>query len=738
MHAVLQSIRRYWLIWRLIYRTLFVIRFPIIMASISALVLYTDQGQDILRFLAESEDVSDTLIFTLLAQLCGLIVWHVSRTLYRFKIRRHPGTQLMTTLVTWAPRLMAAGVPGLIFVAAIFAIHIRPEQASGRQSVVLLALLAFASGINFLITWWRRWLSKAFALPSFIAPTLSVKEELNEQGLRTIHGLARSAQRFYLVLLALTPLSILWVALSDGRLPDWMGAGAVTMLALALSTVFGSMLTYFAMRTRLPLFGFALFAAVLFSLTGWNDNHQIRLLPDKQQSTVLEQSGMMDDVADQRWQQIWTQRFGDWSGKDEPVVFVASSGGGIRAAYWTAQVLGLLSAQSEALQQQIFSISGVSGGSVGAAVYAAIQRQHERSQSASRSYSDEARAILGQDLLTPILSTFLFPDIAQRFMPFPLFPSDRAVAGETALEQFWYVAFPGTAGQPGLNPLENSLDAIRPERGGNVPFLILNITDLPTGQRVIAHNLDHEISPIFSFAEPDLDYAQTLRLSTAAFLSARFPYVTPSGIHNYSGGGGQRHLRLGDGGYFENSGALSTQEVLERLYIHRSQAGMGFLPVVIQIDNDPGISENLDQNPPGLIRSAPLLGQLLDPITGLAQVRSAHGYRASEGLRQWTGASRDGGPGELVTCDAQRCPHQARGHYFHFRLYDEFVDAAGNSSKANPMPLGWLLSDQAKREIECQLFDRRNLEETRRLLTLFQTQLNADLLEQQRKACHHL
>src|SRR6185312_16340497 len=51
-------------------------------------------------------------------------------------------------------------------------------------------------------------------------------------------------------------------------------------------------------------------------------------------------------------------------------VFITSDGGGIRAAYWTAIVLGALIGDAPSFSSHIYAASGVSGGSAGLAVFA--------------------------------------------------------------------------------------------------------------------------------------------------------------------------------------------------------------------------------------------------------------------------------------------------------------------------------------------------------------------------------
>ena len=108
-----------------------------------------------------------------------------------------------------------------------------------------------------------------------------------------------------------------------------------------------------------------------------------------------------------------------------PVVVVATAGGGIRAAYWTVTVLGRLN-QIGGFDRHLFAISGVSGGSVGAAVYRAVLADLERGQRPSCANVKDvnhaiepcAQKVLEGDLLVPIIAGTLYPDLIQRFWPF--------------------------------------------------------------------------------------------------------------------------------------------------------------------------------------------------------------------------------------------------------------------------------------------------------------------------------
>jgi hypothetical protein len=222
-----------------------------------------------------------------------------------------------------------------------------------------------------------------------------------------------------------------------------------------------------------------------------------------------------------------------------------------------------------------------------------------------------------------------------------------------------------------------------------VPLLFLNTTDVDTGRRVIISPVDPRVCEKFNpkcrnatqrlftdaydlhqlladspgsggrtmqeqgFAFDELfpgrngDRIKTdIRLSTAAGLSARFPFVSPPG--NLKNKSGNLVARVVDGGYFENFGAGTAMEIADRLRL------AGLDPVIIEITNDPELLGALELKPkegenpadgdicsfdppdpvcapdPPIIEvsSSFLFSGVRGPLSGLFGARSAQGGRA--------------------------------------------------------------------------------------------------------------
>ena len=111
--------------------------------------------------------------------------------------------------------------------------------------------------------------------------------------------------------------------------------------------------------------------------------------------------------------------------------------------------------------QHVFSVSSVSGGSLGAAVFAGLTRIHSTNDTAKPCLDSlpgrgplETRSdrILSRDMLSPVVWGGLFPDFLQRFVPYPIPVFDRARALEQAFEESWKFG-----GERSKNPLAASM-----------------------------------------------------------------------------------------------------------------------------------------------------------------------------------------------------------------------------------------------------------------------------------------
>jgi hypothetical protein len=279
-----------------------------------------------------------------------------------------------------------------------------------------------------------------------------------------------------------------------------------------------------------------------------------------------------------------------------PVFIINADGGGIRAAYWTASLLSALQDRDEEFSDHIFAISSVSGGSLGAAVFAAIAAETRASGTGpcqklaisligkprSSSWQECTYYILHRDFLAPALASMLVPDLLRTILPLGFLP-DRAQSLEQGIETAWY--WPN-----GSRLFSDSFTSLWSGGSGlHVPSLFLNSTDAQTGKRLVLSNvrLDNKSDRI------DLQAMlgdRQLRLSTGVLLSARFPVISPAGQLPDESGAHTGSPLIVDGGYADNSGTVTAREAVDALVAATKSSAPSFDHVCIvglMIANDP-------------------------------------------------------------------------------------------------------------------------------------------------------
>jgi hypothetical protein len=188
-------------------------------------------------------------------------------------------------------------------------------------------------------------------------------------------------------------------------------------------------------------------------------------------------------------------------------------------------------------------------------------------------------SMLRDDFLSDTLGAALFPDLLQRFIPAPIL-NDRAIALDHSFERAWTSAHPDDPGR--LSAPFHDLWQTTPHK---IPLLFLNSTVVETGQRAI----NSPLATTTTIVDPA--FADTLTvgrligtelpLSTAALLSARFTYVSPAGLIDTHRTDAPRWIRLVDGGYFDNSGAVTAQEIARAIIASHSRPPAS--PILIRL-----------------------------------------------------------------------------------------------------------------------------------------------------------
>ncbi|MEY2471568.1 MAG: hypothetical protein QOK28_897, partial [Actinomycetota bacterium] len=357
-----------------------------------------------------------------------------------------------------------------------------------------------------------------------------------------------------------------------------------------------------------------------------------------------------------------------------PVFVIASSGGGGRAAYWTMTVLDCLFDQvappnvggsqrvcpatkprgmpAPPAWENVIAASGISGGSVGLAMYSASKTVGKHC-----GVPPDPNTIFHRGLLDPTFASLLFVDSPNSLLRQHGW-KDRAWALERSMEAELPSMRTGLFAQQA-----GRTTACRAKGVGELttPVLLLNSAAAHDGCRinVAAVNLTPGPGPTGSAAErvlqpcrtlapasspphsagdanartsvgpltasrdvsdwmcaatkgdaPNTSAGRDLRLSTASLLSARFPVVSPTGALRWCTGvkltrKNERVAYAVDGGLVDSSAASPMSEILRWLLTNPEardgRTDVCLQPVVLQIDN--GYEDSS-------VATAPTLGQL--------------------------------------------------------------------------------------------------------------------------------
>src|SRR6185295_16399163 len=410
-------------------------RVPIILVLAGlAFLLLASQGEDVARALAERRsgtvNASQTFWFFAATLAWTLSAWYWARVMLFLRLPGVPEQKPeLQRLRTWTPRLI--GFAAALGVALSF-YRAASGYAPGEHDDVqeLLRFYGFWSLVGsaaFLVTVSLRRpaaryayskLSEGSRLQNALAPMLNLPSSAEQKyaGL-TLRELSPSTRG--LLAIAIGAFALLFVVLTTAPLTaaPALGSAGIVLLAAAGWIALASTLDWVGMQSRVPVFRALLVLAIVFSL--WNDNHAVRTLDTPQPRNRADLRAQLED---------WLSRH-DAKLKDPkarvPLYVVDAEGGGIRAAYWTVTVLGELQNQHPAFADHVFSISGVSGGGLGAVVFGALraQQREERGLDVKKTAQD----ILSEDFLSPVVASLLFPDLVQRFLPLPVPSFDRAV-----------------------------------------------------------------------------------------------------------------------------------------------------------------------------------------------------------------------------------------------------------------------------------------------------------------------
>lgn len=354
----------------------------------------------------------------------------------------------------------------------------------------------------------------------------------------------KSTSRRHLVIVGMALGVYLALAVSTAVEPIHVPRQLGSLLILTVfSGSLGVVLCLFALKPKWAAVAgvYALIAAFLFA----PNNHRApvtksRNSPAELQDAFAEWLNSRQDVAAYRDRN-----------KPYPVILVSSEGGGIYAAAHAYGTLSAIQASCPTFSQHVFATVGVSGGALGNLLFAgSVDPRQAQHQPCNASAVQPSGAPVLADHLSPVLARFLLLEVLDRFTPGQLLQEDR---GQILSDSFLDVAPDPVHARTSLS------DSFDPRAAR--PAVISVAVNVATGGRVVLSPIDpggwgHTSrwwpSDSGKFESQRINEKQEISLIDAAGLSARFPWITPTGrLHAFR----DEEYVLADGGYFENSGA---------------------------------------------------------------------------------------------------------------------------------------------------------------------------------------
>lgn len=473
----------------------------------------------------------------------------------------------------------------------------------------------------------------------------------------------------------------------------YLGPFSIPFLAFSLFLGFGNMLSYAGLRMGIRLHYVAILLAVVFG--SFTEPHWTRMMHGKEVRFCSRAT------ADQYFDAYFKQRM---RGREHPtVVFVLADGGASRSGLWTSAILSQLQeTYGPKFRERLFSLSGVSGGAVGVAAFYGLLSEGPATETGFP-YRTEAEQFFGEDFLSFTLMRMIGPDL-MRYVFARRGTYDRAGYLEMGMES---TSVGSIVARQFKRPFSSLTDEFRSRLDSPeiLPVLLLNAARVRDGAPAVISNIrvDRFNNRIDLLGLVDtsaqLQGYNDLRLSTATVLCSRFPYISPAGrIH-------QSYFI--DGGYFDNSGAGVTHELMllfDAYLLEKDPTGHLYDRVnyvVIHMQN--AADSKLDQG-----KMHPIVNDLFAPVVGITRVRTMQTRVNNERLKRYL---------------AQRFDDALYHHWINYSLIENYT--ASERALLAPklmedFSMNWVLSDSIQRRMQHEVDVRfeEHRQQTDRLFSL--------------------
>jgi hypothetical protein len=386
-----------------------------------------------------------------------------------------------------------------------------------------------------------------------------------------------------------------------------------------------------------------------FCFCSFRANHQVRQMENIPTNNITENT--IDKNLDKFYEMIPDDSKPKDSSYKIPLIFVDVDGGASRTGLFGALMLSTITDSTSNFKNQIFGYSNISGGTLGANVFMSLDPKKNGKDSVN--HSELTKRFFLHDFISPLIGTFMFGELFNYFIPFPVEKFDRGVALEKSWELSWKNMYKEnketTLSEPFQKVLSTSANTSK-----FTPVMLINSFEIETGKRAILSNIKLE-EKVFSGITNLNDFIKRpISYSSAIHLSARFPIVSPTG--EVSNSGVTRHY--GDGGYFETSGTLTLYELIRSLEDSSKLKQYDVYVIHCQYNADHTEDNKTSNN---------LFTEFSDIVNGALTVRSGFTKFSTENLKNYINKK------------------MGSGHYIELNV--------GNNDK--DVPLNWVMSKKA-------------------------------------------
>ena len=312
-----------------------------------------------------------------------------------------------------------------------------------------------------------------------------------------------------------------------------------------------------------------------------------------------------------------------------PVVFICAEGGAFRTGAYTAIFLDKLqqklAARNIDFKRSVYAMSGVSGGSLGLGFFNATNYINSPKDFIKDGSASPSELFFRHDCLAPIVGKMFYGDLLNLFIPVHISRFDRAIA----LENSWEYAFQQIIKPGAKNTFKNDfLAPYQNQYKHPLPLLLINTTEVETGNQCWITNVVP--GSIIYARQRDLlrikMHDTSINYSTAINFSSRFPLTSPGGMIREKNSTFNRKLHYVDGGYYENTGAASMQELLYQ--VRADSMSHEVYPVVIYL--------RFSNDPANQTKDISFANEISEIILGIYNTRNGRTYMAVQQLNGLT------------------------------------------------------------------------------------------------------